>query len=435
MKAITEIPAASRKSQQTVSTAATLWLGSLVLSAVLDAWASNENIGPIRTIPTLLRTAVFAAMCVYLVSNLWELAKIRAARLMALLLLLTLSGFARVAGEYDMRDAPSKLLHSISPQVVFLTACMVGARRSLTDTRIALAGFGILVLLGLMLVDLYRQGALRTVYITAVDVRVQSSENMGYRIVVCAPMLLWALRRRLSWPVGLAYTACILLVMLMGKRGAIVSLATGSAVYCAFRIRHQGRQRIQAIALLIAIGSTGAFFSTRHSETLGDDLQDMWDPDRIGSGRGAIYTVILEGWLDASLLEKIAGRGQGSTPSVTNERLGLPVEAHSDVLELLTELGVLGLAVYIVLWFELLRLLRHAIEKDQEIAAAYAAALAMVLPITLYSWSLHGYGIGLLWLLVGLGVGEIQGVEWADSNRCLGLRKLRVRMPEYRGAR
>jgi len=170
--------------------------------------------------------------------------------------------------------------------------------------------------------------------------------------------------------------------------------------------------RIQLVAVVIAVGLVGGFFFAQHRYALADDWRDVEDPDRIGSGRGVIYRAVLQGWFDASPVQMVVGRGLLGAMEVTYERLGVEMAAHSDVLEVLSEHGLVGLAVYLAFFWELIKLYMWAVRGRHPAAGPFGAALAMILLPSLYSMALVSQNAVLTWLALGLGAGAIASARW-----------------------
>jgi len=256
---------------------------------------------------------------------------------------------------------------------------------------------------------LHQRGELKTQFVSeSIDTRIKSSENIGYSIVCCASLLLWGARRHMPTTIVASMVVCVALALLADKRGAIVAIAGGILTFVAIRMRDRWRRRIQSVGLLIPVGLIGGFFFVQHRYALVDDWRDVHDPDRIGSGRGEIYRAVWQGWLDASLVEMLVGRGLLGTLHVTYERLGTTTAAHSDLLEVLTEYGILGLLVYLAFFWESMKLCIWAVRSRHPAAGPFGVALVMILLPSLYSMALSDTTAVLTYLGLGLGAGEIE---------------------------
>ncbi len=393
---------------------AVLWLGLVVLLWVFDFWAIDRYESEARAVPALLRSGLCGGMCLFLLTKASFLTRVRSACLMSALALLILCGFARVLGDWgDAVSTYSKLLRYLYPPVVFLTACAIGGRGRFSENWAVMAGLAVLLVVGSKMGVLHQRGELKTKFVQeAEDPTLQSRENMGYSIVCCAPLLLWGARRRVPPTVAASLVVCVALALIAGKRGAIVALAGGILTFLAIQMRDRWRMRIQLVAVVIAVGLVGGFFFAQHRYALADDWRDVEDPDRIGSGRGVIYRAVLQGWFDASPVQMVVGRGLLGAMEVTYERLGVEMAAHSDVLEVLSEHGLVGLAVYLAFFWELIKLYMWAVRGRHPAAGPFGAALAMILLPSLYSMALVSQNAVLTWLALGLGAGAIASARW-----------------------
>lgn len=74
-----------------------------------------------------------------------------------------------------------------------------------------------------------------------------------------------------------------------------------------------------------------------------------------GSDRGLIWTVALNGWMDAGPGAWIWGAGLRAAVDFEIAALAVALVGHSDVVEILVQLGVIGLVAWATLWVGLLR--------------------------------------------------------------------------------
>jgi hypothetical protein len=74
-----------------------------------------------------------------------------------------------------------------------------------------------------------------------------------------------------------------------------------------------------------------------------------------GSGRGLIWTVALEGWESAGAVAWAVGAGFRSVVEFEIAALGTGLAGHSDLVEVLVTLGIVGLISWAALWAALFR--------------------------------------------------------------------------------
>jgi hypothetical protein len=73
-----------------------------------------------------------------------------------------------------------------------------------------------------------------------------------------------------------------------------------------------------------------------------------------GSGRGAIWTADLTHFIHSGASGIVFGTGIGSVENFTKLSLGTAFDAHSDVVEIGVQLGLVGFAAWIIIWLVLL---------------------------------------------------------------------------------
>jgi hypothetical protein len=133
-----------------------------------------------------------------------------------------------------------------------------------------------------------------------------------------------------------------------GQLGLLIA-AAGLVVAAYIRYRDRLGRRGLAIAgvvlaLLVAAPLASSNVRTRWSEAP-HELRTRglaW----VGSGRGYLWSQAFKDWEHARPLNELVGSGYYSDVNLTRERIGTGFAAHSDVIELLVSVGVVGLALY-----------------------------------------------------------------------------------------
>jgi hypothetical protein len=150
---------------------------------------------------------------------------------------------------------------------------------------------------------------------------------------------------------GLA--AVVLLTTLRTDELAVVALFAGAAA--ALLLRQQ--RRPSRAAILLGAGGTVALLGAVIAAV--PSVRQRWleIPSSIatrgvawaGSGRGELWQYAWHDFIHNSLLEKLVGSGYYSTIYLTRQRIGTGYAAHTDVLELLVSVGIIGLAIFAAL--------------------------------------------------------------------------------------
>jgi O-antigen ligase len=123
-----------------------------------------------------------------------------------------------------------------------------------------------------------------------------------------------------------------------------------------------------------------------------DSLYTRWTRDfergMPGSGRLDFYHGALERFADGSLADMLVGIGYTGIRQTMRDRCGLPIHTHSDLFDLLLGGGLLGLAVYLVLWRNVVRQCRSVSSRSAEFALM-GACLAIFLVMSLITGQLE----------------------------------------------
>jgi hypothetical protein len=103
----------------------------------------------------------------------------------------------------------------------------------------------------------------------------------------------------------------------------------------------------------------------------------------LGSGRGGIWTTAIHGWWTASPVDWVIGTGLRSVNSIERRATGNTAVGQSDVIQAGVELGLLGLAGLILIWWTLIARARSKLP------------LLVLLPFSLFNGALE-YGAPLV---------------------------------------
>jgi O-antigen ligase len=147
--------------------------------------------------------------------------------------------------------------------------------------------------------------------------------------------------------------------------GTIPALATGVrsafvasvAVVLVFVV--MSRFSIRSIALVatasLVLLASGAFGIAETRYRLDQSRGEFASLSTAGSGRGSIWTTSLQHWAQSGPPTWAWGSGLRSIEKLELERTGSVVVGHSDVIEVLVQLGIVGFAGWLLIWLSLFR--------------------------------------------------------------------------------
>jgi hypothetical protein len=158
-----------------------------------------------------------------------------------------------------------------------------------------------------------------------------------------------ALAGRITLSTGMAAAVGATATVATGVRSTLPGLA---AVGLSRMIAAGARLRtIAAVGLAVGAifisGAAGVIEARFHEAAQRGEFSSL---SNFGSGRGAIYSAALDVWWHSSPVDVFAGTGLGTIPQISEERLGTPVGGHSDLLQVGVELGIVGLAGFLMIW-------------------------------------------------------------------------------------
>jgi hypothetical protein len=136
---------------------------------------------------------------------------------------------------------------------------------------------------------------------------------------------------------------------------------------------------VAAVALVFATGAVD-YITARFDREAGS----FTSVDEAGSGRGGLYRIALEGWADAGPGAWVFGAGLRSIPRFELQELGAEFVAHTDILEVGVQLGLIGLLGWVLIWGAVLRAgLRNLVLVPVIVYAIVNGAIEYVAPLVL----------------------------------------------------
>ncbi|HKB50516.1 MAG TPA: O-antigen ligase family protein [Solirubrobacterales bacterium] len=154
-------------------------------------------------------------------------------------------------------------------------------------------------------------------------------------------------------PVQLAFFALgAVPAMLTGVRSALLALLVVVFIYVV-RSRFDRRAVAIIVSLLVVAFASGAAKIVQ--ERFEKEARSETSLASAGSERGAIWTVAVTPWWNAGPPQWLFGTGLGSVEAAEIRELGTPFFGHSDLIEVGVTFGLVGLFIWALLWFALLR--------------------------------------------------------------------------------
>ena len=158
------------------------------------------------------------------------------------------------------------------------------------------------------------------------------------------------------------------LLLSIGKRALPVFVALSITIYYFTTKRTQTNATLKKIttALLIALIALSLYVITESifpqiSRTI-NRIQLYSNSDDISNGRSQLYELALSNWKESPVVGKGWGSFSISAHKYKNRYKTDYVEAHNDYIQMLSELGVIGLLLYIAILIKIIITLRNNTE-------------------------------------------------------------------------
>lgn len=176
--------------------------------------------------------------------------------------------------------------------------------------------------------------------------------NVAYNFVILTPLALFAYKDK-KW-IGLFLLLLLsLLVFLCSKRGAIL---TQVLIILIFIFRGPYKFGRWGFVILFIVGILALKPIVSRIQKMEVSPLERFE-DKSGSGRNQIYSFILDGIKESTIASLLLGHGFYATADFTQKSLGhnVAIVAHNDWLEVTYDFGLLGLILYLSIFFSLLK--------------------------------------------------------------------------------
>jgi len=170
---------------------------------------------------------------------------------------------------------------------------------------------------------------------------------------------------------------CCLAVALTGSKTPVVVL-TACTIVLVLLARNVARGMILSVVVIVTgavVSSTGVF--DRTAERFDAEqvrFEENTTRDGLGTGRFGTWTAALANWQAEGLVTMLIGGGPLSSVDFVNsgDRLGNEKDhgIHSQHLSILVELGIIGMACYILFWVGLIRMMKKPEDASDDASLA-----------------------------------------------------------------
>ena len=250
-----------------------------------------------------------------------------------------------------------------------------------------------------------------------------------YTILWCIPFLLLEKRTKITTIMVAVASVAILLAI---KRGAVFALLLSLCTYIISyaKIHSDFRNFLKTMVFALILGLTITCVVYSQWDKVLARTKDLSDSERIGSGRGGMYHLLVKHWSDADMSHIILGFGSRSVQrlmstygyylhrgfsSPSAQRLTIACRkksfedanyggyAHSDWLQFLHDYGLLGIVALGSLHFTILSMIRKGFQRGHPYTPALVMGYTILFLVNIYS----GHLVSPLGIYFGVLIGFI----------------------------
>lgn len=236
----------------------------------------------------------------------------------------------------------------------------------------------------------------------------ESTNNSAYIFLYILPFIPLILRKYKIMAFALLST-CFIFVMMGAKRGAILCMV-GMLIYLMWwylKKRGVSFNTIVVIQFLITALVIGFNYFFTESDYLQNRLKQTLEGGM--SHRDVIYSQLWGTWVNAGFPTQIFGQGSAQTVIIAGNY------AHNDWLELLTDVGLLGVFIYLMIFVSLLHS-RNKLQKHSPEQAAFTAVIVFWFLKTIFSMGMGIMG-GISMMLIGTLIGNANATRQYEIKR------------------
>jgi|GEM_PF-1847714 membrane protein len=238
-------------------------------------------------------------------------------------------------------------------------------------------------------------------------------DNLGYTLLLMFPMCLLYSRK-----VSLGMALVILVsVLICRKRGAIISMVFPAIMYFIYYFRSFKRGFVSVFFSLILIFCISFFlfyFISSYSTVILSRFESLGEG---GSGRDLLYGLIWENWSNSlNILNLLFGYGFYSTMTLTENALGYARYAHSDILEILYDFGLIGFLLYMGFLGLLCYWVKRLRKYDTKLYYMLLSTVLIFIPKALFSGIFFDVEALILMVIIGYCIGKYKQMKYCHES-------------------
>lgn len=250
-------------------------------------------------------------------------------------------------------------------------------------------------------------------------VSAEIATSASYYVLAFLPFMLLGKYRLVKL---FAILVALTLVVLSFKRGGLVALLFGVLLYFFVSWKSSGSKKnrffVPFFSLIVFLLFMVLFFRLDDftGNVLGNKMTTVFEDG--GSNRNDIYSAVFSAILNSDIIQLLFGHGWDSV-----NKSGLWItSAHNDYLQLIYDLGIISVFLYISYIISLFKFCIFLIHKHSPYASAFACSLGIFFVLTMVSHVLLYSNFFLLFTMFW-GFVECKSYQYENRSFSLPLRK------------
>ena len=213
----------------------------------------------------------------------------------------------------------------------------------------------------------------------------------------------------------IAWVVTSIVIVSAIKRGGILTLVIGALVYVWCRQFISERRNLAVLLAIIGLGvfAYGIYYMVTFLES--DILERFLHmQEDQGSGRLEIWQTVIEDLRQSDTTSFLVGHGYRSV----NISIGYEsVPAHNDFLEVFYDFGLVGLMLYLVAWFYLIRDAIRLLRQKSPYAPTFCMMVACFFALSMVSIVIYYFWVTYFAIMIGLILGQRE-LELSQAQPC-----------------